>query len=345
MRFPFLCAATTILLALSNASGQATPSVLPPDQGDAYVAIAVELNVNDVSGRLSVTPTRLGVQMINEFSTKWPESPYLEELLYVRAMSQWSLFEYAAAADSYALFLSKWPQSDYFPIANQRNIQSLLRSDQTQAALDRLNAYSNTSQFVVETKAIALADLERADEAVQLLLEALASETQWGSERRIRDRLAEISMIGKPLPPFSVPVLGGGQIISSTDFAGKVLLIDFWATWCKPCMAAMGLIRTTYNELHPRGFEIFGVSLDEDLGAVQAAHRRFALTWPEYFDGLRFNNELAKKYGVSRIPSNILVDQSGIVRGVNLPAAAIKRRVEAMLPAIEPATPQAPATP
>ena len=95
-------------------------------------------------------------------------------------------------------------------------------------------------------------------------------------------------------------------------------MIDFWATWCGPCRAEMPNVVATYQKYHAQGFEIIGVSLDENRMALGNYTSAQGLVWPQYFDGRGWENKLAKKYGVESIPMDYLLDRHGVIIGSGL---------------------------
>jgi thiol-disulfide isomerase/thioredoxin len=110
---------------------------------------------------------------------------------------------------------------------------------------------------------------------------------------------------------------------------GKVVLIDFWATWCGPCRAEFPNVKKTYQDYHDKGFDIVGISLDQDKGKLADYMKENGVTWQQYFDGKGWENKLAAKYGIRSIPATILVDADGKIlgrdlRGDELPAAIAK---------------------
>jgi thiol-disulfide isomerase/thioredoxin len=95
---------------------------------------------------------------------------------------------------------------------------------------------------------------------------------------------------------------------------GKVVLVDFWATWCGPCMAEVPNVVSTYKKLNGKGFEIVGISLDQDEGKLKQIVADKEMSWPHHFDGKGWENTLAQKYGVNSIPEMWLVDKKGMVK-------------------------------
>jgi thiol-disulfide isomerase/thioredoxin len=104
--------------------------------------------------------------------------------------------------------------------------------------------------------------------------------------------------------------------IDLAEMKGKVVLIDFWATWCGPCVAEVPHVKATYDKLHAKGFEIVGISFDSDEARLKAFTTAQKMEWPQYFDGKGWQNEFGAKYGIQSIPTMWLVDKEGKLRDV-----------------------------
>jgi thiol-disulfide isomerase/thioredoxin len=130
---------------------------------------------------------------------------------------------------------------------------------------------------------------------------------------KIRRSLVE----GTKLPDFDEKDLSG-KPLSIANYKGKVVLIDFWATWCVPCRIELPNVIKAYEKYHAQGFEIIGVSLDVDQPVLDRFIKENGLTWQEYYDGKRFDNKLAMKYGVMFVPTNYLLDGDGKIIGKDL---------------------------
>jgi thiol-disulfide isomerase/thioredoxin len=102
-----------------------------------------------------------------------------------------------------------------------------------------------------------------------------------------------------------------GAPVDLAALKGKVVLLDFWATWCPPCREETPSIVATYRRLREKGFEIVGVSLDDDKGKLLAYLKQHGMTWPQQFDGGGWNNSVAQRFGIHSIPAMWLVDQNG----------------------------------
>jgi len=108
------------------------------------------------------------------------------------------------------------------------------------------------------------------------------------------------------------------KVVKLSDFKGKYVLIDFWASWCAPCRAENPNVVKAYNQLKGKNFEIIGVSLDEKKDPWVKAIEHDGLPWVNVSDLKGWKNEVAIKYGVTAVPQNILLDPNGKVIAKNL---------------------------
>ena len=143
---------------------------------------------------------------------------------------------------------------------------------------------------------------------------------------RIRDTL----VVGAKFPDFNVADLAG-QPLSVANNKGRVVLIDFWATWCPPCRAELPNVIATYQKYHSKGFDIIGVSLDEDKAQLLSFIKDHNMAWPQYFDGKKWDNQLAMNYGVEIAPTTYLLDGEGKIIGKDLRGDDLKKAVATAL--------------
>ena len=115
---------------------------------------------------------------------------------------------------------------------------------------------------------------------------------------------------GEPAPAVTLTMLDGTQV-PLASLKGKVVVMDFWATWCGPCIAELPNVKKTYAKYHEKGFEIVGVSLDQSKDKLTDFVKENDMPWPQHFDGLGWKNEFAVMYGIQGIPAMWLVDKDG----------------------------------
>ncbi len=115
--------------------------------------------------------------------------------------------------------------------------------------------------------------------------------------------------VGALAPDFTLPDLDGTPIALG-DRRGQVVLLNFWATWCKPCEEEMPAMERLYKDLAPEGFELLAVSVDDGQEEVLAFRDRMELTFPILFDP---DKEAASRYQSFRYPETFLIDRDGLL--------------------------------
>lgn len=129
-----------------------------------------------------------------------------------------------------------------------------------------------------------------------------------------------------------------GKLVDGSDFdwkaysKGKVVLVDFWATWCGPCIAELPNVKKNYEKYHAKGFDVVGISLDTDRKRLEAFLEKEGTKWAQLFeDEAGWKHPVALHYGISGIPTVILVDQQGKVVSLNARGPELGKLLEKLL--------------
>ncbi len=122
-----------------------------------------------------------------------------------------------------------------------------------------------------------------------------------------------------------------GNTFSLMEAKGKYTLIDFWASWCTPCLLQIPDLKEAYAEFHPKGFEILGVSVDSKGDRWRNSIVKYDMTWPQVSDLKGWGSASAAAYNVTFIPFNVLIDEEGKIIAKNLHSKALMQQLEDLL--------------
>lgn len=176
------------------------------------------------------------------------------------------------------------------------------------------------------TEAQALEAFE-PDKAKKLYEEAAKNEDKEISDAG-KTALELMAMRSKPLE-LSFTAVDGSKV-DLANLRGKVVLIDFWATWCPPCVEGVPEVVEAYGKFKDRGFEIVGISLDEKKDALLKFTKEHKMPWPQFFDGKGWDNQIAKQFKIQSVPTMWLLDREGKLADVS-PRGRLDTAIESLL--------------
>ena len=317
----------------------ATTEVVAPqtEEEKMWSDIYLELNVAQQDYLLLVTPTPRGIELVDAFIEKYPESPLLEKAMYLAAISRWQSYNYSDAALKYGAYVEKYPDRSRSTLAMTRYADSLLRSDQPELAIQAVEALKSypaalQRQWIL---AEALALTGKVDQARKIIMDWLYSPEAAASNplvvTRVQQLLDRINAMGTQMPEFAFSDALTGDRVTSDAYKGKVVLLDFWKSTCNPCMNELPRILDLYERYRSQGFEVVTFNMDETFSRMQNAADVIAADWPICHDGLVWQSPIINAFGVTRTPHTILVGKNGVIRAVNVRINTIERLVPVLL--------------
>lgn len=171
-----------------------------------------------------------------------------------------------------------------------------------------------------------MAQLKTDFKDTEFVATLVKQKTAGAAAKKNQDALA----VGTKFPDFNEKDLDG-KPLSIANYKGKIVLIDFWATWCGSCVGELPNVIATYQKHHAQGFEIIGVSLDQDQTKLTDFIKSKDMTWQQFFDGQGWGNKLAVRYGIESIPATFLLDGKGKIIGKDLRGEALEQAVASAL--------------
>jgi thiol-disulfide isomerase/thioredoxin len=153
-----------------------------------------------------------------------------------------------------------------------------------------------------------------------LIILVLLCSTVVHAQLKIGETPPEIELMGK-----------ADTLIKLSSLNGKVVLIDFWASWCGPCRASNPSVQKLYKKYKDNGFEVFAVSLDVNRPLWLKAIRHDRLTYTQVIDGDGWLSKTAERYYVDAIPTNFLLDKTGKIVAINLEGKELSNAVKTLL--------------
>jgi thiol-disulfide isomerase/thioredoxin len=273
--------------------------------------------------------------MLKRVSGKKSQEVYIAALQSARELKRWDRVEILTAA-----FLKDFPeepeawsvrQMRYLALGQQgRPAVARAEWDKASEPVD-MDLYQQVFEagLIVAEGYLDAADVEGVKSVYALLRKRFDFVSNL--EEVLARREQELQWIGRTPPRLVGTDLSGKPVDLLKDHAGRVVLLDFWATWCGPCLGELPELLELHRELHGRGFDIVGVSLDQKLDDLERFIESKGIVWRQLCDKESFRGENAQAYEVTGIPASFLINREGKIVRVGTPRGGLAPLVERLL--------------
>ncbi|MBG89632.1 MAG: thioredoxin [Verrucomicrobiales bacterium] len=200
----------------------------------------------------------------------------------------------------------------------------------------KTDAVANISMFKAMLYVQIIKDTDAAEKILQYVVKEFPKTQVAGNASQALDalgmqkkaeKIASQMVVGKKFPDFNATDVNGNPA-NLARLKGKVVLIDFWATWCPPCVGEIPHIKAAYTKYNKKGFEVIGISGDRQKSTLTNYIEEREMPWQQVFDQ---GGKLSMTYGIRAIPATFLIDGKGVIIAKNLRGPALETALEKAL--------------
>ena len=192
---------------------------------------------------------------------------------------------------------------------------------------------ANSNSFVAAYLVYRNTATEGKSDEIEQQLQLLNSDMNNKFVTSIQERLEKVKLteVGAVMPEIELPD-ADGNLISIYSLRGKYVLIDFWASWCRPCIGEIPNLKKAYQKYHDKDFEIYSISLDDERGSWINGIEQFELNWINVSDLQAFNSPIVKQLAVAYVPHTFLLAPNGVILAVDLRGEELENRLAEVMP-------------
>jgi peroxiredoxin len=200
--------------------------------------------------------------------------------------------------------------------------------EEVTTAFIKANPNSIVAAYLVYRNTATLSNAAEIEQQLQLLDPQMTNKFA----TLVKERLERVKSteVGAVLPNIELPD-PNGKPVSLESLRGKYVFVDFWASWCRPCVNEIPNLKMAYDKFHEKGFEIISISLDEDRNEWTNAIARHELNWLHVSDLQAFNSPLVRQLAVAYVPHTFLLDPNGVIIAVDLRGEELENKLAEMM--------------